>query len=808
MKNQARIFALPLLFVPIGTVALTGCQPKEKEKIVYIEVPVEKITNTETQVAGETVTVTNTIEKEKIVTQTLPLTVDEAVVTINPGALALSTGISLIPSKTEDVGGLGLRSFGLRSTAAESDFDKFEEEVVIWNPAQEPLKNVNNYLCLIGKTGYNQAAAKDHAVRLAADQKAKIEVDVTYIAKITVSDCLSRGSSMGGKQNESKKAPIDFTVKLFKEKDKPLSVSIWYGVKISDLAGGAGGMIQGGMNSGSNDVRNYYLHLKVAEPVSSENPFGLFDLEGESFDVKNSVEEVSKASNFYVKVYRKPITNDLLLNFYDKNKTPNAYASDWSSFVENQAKAVLDVKALMDENKNVTGYEIKGGDAHTALNYSWNYTGNDPNQTVYSGGGDNSGSYSLAFDEDYIITKYNLGVKNHRYGTFGSGFNPEAPTCATRNENWANVWEYSIFDAEGQRISQPNGFMIKTGKIHPEWKYPITGWFSRWGMYLSDTSDGETVHLVNWYLGTETPYIYTVFKGKLLDNNWQDLTVKQSTNLTLTCSSNCPKTLITQDDINNNSLTLSGGPYTYVFDANSKSLKENGVEVRFAPGVTTTGTSFEWAWTMIDASMVDGDGNNFRYQMSLNSNNKASGLRVKNADGTAGAFFVLPDPIQFEPFTYVDANHAYKDNGNTGVVPDFNFVYDGYLMGINWEAKPGRKDQWNNDMWAPQVTLKKGVELIVANDTGNFKQGDKIKLAPKVAQHTAKSRNFLIMADAGVERDGCNLSLQERANWIKAELALPQANASQDTKGKVGVKPLKGADNKDLPVLFTEGISL
>jgi hypothetical protein len=548
--------------------------------------------------------------------------------------------------------------------------------------------------------------------------------------------------------------------------------------------------------------------LKVAEPVSSENPFGLFDLEGESFDVKNAVEETSKSSNFYVKVYRRAVTNDLLLNFYDNYKTPNLYRSDWSSSVENQAKAVLDVKALMDENKNVTGYEIKGGDAHTALNYSWNYTGTDPNQTVYSGNGDNSGSYSLAFDEDYIITKYNMGSKNHLYGSFNSGFNPEAPTCATRNENWANVWEYSIFDAEGNRISQPNGYMIKTGKTHPQWNYPITGWFSRWGMYLSGIDDGETVQLVNWDLGTETAYIYTILKGKLLNNNWQDVTVKQTEDLTLTCSSNCPKALITQNDINNNTLTQSGGPYTYVFDAATKSLKENGVEVRFAPGIITTGTSFEWAWTIIDTNLIDGDGNSYRFQMSLNENNRAAGLCLKNPNGTAGAYLILPDPIQFEPFTYIDANHSYKDNGNTGVVPDLNFVYDGFLMGINWEAKAGRKDQWNNDMWAPQVTLRKGVELVVANDTGKIKKGDVIKLAPKVTQHTAKSRNFLTMADAGVERDGCNLSLQERANWIKAELTLPVANPTQNTKTKVGAKPLKGSDSKALPVLFTEGVGL
>jgi hypothetical protein len=204
VKYQTRFLSLPLLLVPVGMVTLPGCEPKTKEKIVYIEVPVETITNSEKLVPGETVT--TTIEKEKIVTQTQPLTVDDAVVTLNPGTLALSTGISLIPPKKEDEtsGGLGLRGFSpLRSMTEESEYDKFEEDIVIWNPAQEPLKNVNNYLCLIGKTAYNQAAANDHAARIAADPKAKVEVDVSYIAKITVGDCFSRSTSMTSKAGNS-----------------------------------------------------------------------------------------------------------------------------------------------------------------------------------------------------------------------------------------------------------------------------------------------------------------------------------------------------------------------------------------------------------------------------------------------------------------------------------------------------------------------------------------------------------------------------------------------------------------------------
>jgi hypothetical protein len=805
-----------LLLLP----AVLACQPKEKEKIVYIEVPVEKATTVEVEKVSEVqvpgATVTKTVEKE-VQVQVPAESVDTAVVALNPGTLALSTGVSLVPPKGEGSvqGRPALRGLRLLDwSATNSEYDSFEEDIVIWNPAQEPLKNVNNFLCVIGKTGYNKAAAENSAVRLAADKDAAVEVDTVYIAKVTTSECKGRDNTTAaggnGGSSQAKKAPIDITVRLFKEKNKPLLVSLWYSVKISDLLnmGSEYNQNNSGSDSSAEDTRNYYLHLRVAEPVSSENPFGLFDLEWDSYDTKSGAELASKSVNGFIKIYRKAVTNDLMLNFFDDSLIPNPWNSDWASYIKNQAIAQLDVKALMDENKEVTGYEIKGGDAHTAVNYAWNYVGNDPNFQGSSGGNDYSGSYSLAFDHDYIMTKYNLG-ENHwskSQDNYWGSYDPEAPTCSTRNENWVNVWEYALFAPDGSRISQPSGYMIKTGKIHPEWNYPITGWFSRWGMWVEGVNDGETVQLVDWESGTETPFIYTVLNGRLMNKDWMDITAAQSANLILTCNSNCPKAPITQNDINNNTLYLTdGGPYSYTFNAATKKLSYNGQEVKFDTGVTATGTNFEWAWTVIDAAMTDADSNQFRYQMSLNTYNKPSALRVKNANGSAGAFFIVPDPIEFEPFTYIDAQHAYADNGNPAKDgSQFLFTYDGYLAGINWEAKPGRKDQWNNDVSAPEIVLKRGVELTAANSTGKVKAGDKIKLAPKVSQHTAKSRNFLDASHIGVTKEGCSMSLQERLAWIKHDLNLPVQNANQNTKQLIGVRPL-GADGKEPPVLYSDG---
>lgn len=815
LKPQKQYSTLMLLTV----VGIAGCKAKEVEKIVYVEVPVEVEKTTTITEAGEVITQTTT-QTTTIITPAQ--TVEDANVAESAGSLALSTNISLVPPKTSE--GSSLRqallssdmipkyiepNSQMRFSLASSDYEDFSEEIVTWNQAQKPLDSLNSFLCVIAKTKYNIEAEIDRLERAknANQSTSEFEVDTTYIAKVTLKECFKSSSTMSTNQNGNSAVslPTDITVRVSKKANEPLESKFWFTAKLSEMSSNQQGMADVGAEPRK---RSYYMQLAIAEPVSSENPFGLFDFKWTAYDLENAAENDSINADGYVKVFRQALTNDLMLQFYDSTTSQDLWNADWSSSISNQAVAKLDVKPLLDENKEIIGYNIKGGDALTAMNYSWSYTGDDQNITSYTGT-NNSGSYSLAFDEDSVVTKYNIAAVNSSYGNDYSSaqYNPEAPLCSTRNEVWANVYEYALFDEAGKRVSHQTGFMIETGKTHPEWGYPLNGWISRWGMWLEGVSAGETVRTVNWETGEKTEMIYSVLNGKLLDNMWQDVTLSQPANLELSCSNQCPKATITQDDLALQTpfMPNAGGPYTYTYDAANKVLKYLGNEVKFAANVSAVGTSYEWS-RVIDAQMTDTSANSFRYQMSLASYERPAGLRLKNANGTAGAWFVIPDPIEFQPFTYNDALHSYADNnspendGNT-----YQFVMDGYLSGIPWEEKTERVNQWGTKEWAPEIVLRRGVELIAANTTGTITAGDKIRLAPKVTQHTAKSRTFLDNDDIGVTRDGCSLSLQERALWIQHDFTLPIALPGQDIKAEIGAIPTTNAANEELLTRYVEG---
>ena len=174
-----------------------------------------------------------------------------------------------------------------------------------------------------------------------------------------------------------------------------------------------------------------------------------------------------------------------------------------------------------------------------------------------------------------------------------------------------------------------------------------------------------------------------------------------------------------------------------------------------------------------------------------------SGVRLKNADGSAGDFFVVPGPIDFQPFTYSDANHAYRGNEN----PNKNgsqftdLRYDGWgLMGIEWAMMEGRKDQWGNDMWAPEITLRRGVELVAANSTGSVTAGDKIIVAPAFTELTPKTVN------------DCSAEVKSRAESAPSTMELPGVleDAKQQVKASISTKP-KNNGGEELKVRIVDG---
>ena len=668
--------------------------------------------------------------------------VNNIIVSASAGTLALDSNISIIPSS--DPGA------SLVWSLATSDFADFKADTFTWEPSQQPMKMLNNIMCVFSRTGYHLYANEG-----------------PFLAKVSMDDCFrSEGAGgaaatpaaggQGGQSNSSQ--PISVTVQSIKEEGKPLIASVWFTKEGDDQ------MYLPGFNM--------YAQVTIAEPMSDENPFGIFNLKWQALKVDGSTETEQESMYGYIDVGRQDDGN-VLLKFRGTDAFGDSF-STWS--VSNEAVAILTV------DTNATGADrITAGLARTAQSYAWSF--NDGTDTGASNSSsDQSGSYAIAFDKERIVTQYSKAEGNNYY--YPEGINPEAPTCRTRNENYANIYSYAFFKADGSRLRHQTGYPIVTDKVD-DWGWPISGWVDSWGLYLYGVNSGETVWLQD-NAGNKTPYTFVTLKGTLRDDMWQSVTIS-APSMTLTCTSSCLKASISAADASSYTTTMDGGPYQYSWDATTKELKYNGTAVSFQSDVTNG-----WA----SMSLTDSSGNTYQYEMNKSEWSQAGAL--KNPD--TGAFFQPPGPIEFSPFVYNDARDAYPGNSNTNAEgKTFNLTYDGWsLQGIDW-ANTGRKDQFGWEMWGPEVALKKGTTLTVGSTvSGVVNAGDEIRIAPAWVELQPK-----IVTD-------CSEKLYELADSAPSMMDLPDelTEDERNMKGAIGTRPTQSSDGGDLLTRVKDGDAL
>lgn len=712
--------------------------------------------------------------------------VEAAVVTSSALALSLPSSLSLIPT---------MNTTSTNLLLAASDFDTFKVHTFNWDPSQEPLKSMNKVLCVFSKTGYNYMANKG-----------------PFIAQVTMSDCydekggdaMMQGGESGGGSSQPE-SPVNVTIVSTKEEGKPLEAKIWYSRELGSDSIEPSMAGTGGDGGNSKQKENIYARVVVAEPVSDENPFGIFRLVWEAYKATDGVEESSRSNAGFIDVYRSETDSDVYFTYNEEKIDTYSYTYDSqthssTSTIKNQAIARLNVEeptvaaALAEGAKT----EVVGGTAKTSVAYSWSYSDGNGEGANSS---DNSGSYSIGFDQNNILTKYKAAEQNTQIDNYASqlsgemsSFDPEAAVCRQRSSSWVKIWDYAMFDEAGNKIAHKTGFPILTDKVD-DWGYPIMGWLGDWGLHIWGVEDDDTVYIED-NSGNRVAHKFVSFPGKLFDSQYKDITTAQTSNLTLNCTGQCPKATVNKLDYGEwgEGSDWYTSTATYEFNASTKQLTLGG------SAITLSGFGDE-ANVYITINLTDVSSNTYSYQIEESPWSNSGAIRKMNSDGSLGDFVVAPKAITFEPFTYSDANHAYADNGNPAQDgASFNLTHDGWsLQGIDWEEKPGRVTQWGTNDFGPQITLRKGVELTAANTTGSVTAGDKIRIAPAFGEATAKTSS------------DCSETLKAKVEKTETELSLPEPLKEEDKRIKDLIqaapttkKNPEGADEK-LPVYFVGG---
>ncbi len=323
----------------------------------------------------------------------------------------------------------------------------------------------------------------------------------------------------------------------------------------------------------------------------------------------------------------------------------------------------------------------------------------------------------------------------------------------------------------------------RAGSAHIENRLAL----SRWGSSCyGDIKDGDQLKSFDGEV-----YTVQLFAGSLIDmDGWVDKTASTSTNLTLECSSNCPKAGITQADLDSQwtatpTLYLDGA-VTYTFDAATKTLtyEDGGTKtVGFGPA-----SDIQWGW--ISVSLTDNSGASpvsYMYQMSTD-NKPAIAFDASNQQ------FVPAEPIVFADETFDPAMHARENSLSDDTM---TMLYDaapswddgklklenGYLY-IDW-FQSDIVDQWGYKRYVPKLTLKPGVALTVEGDpdgNGPIHDGQKIKFAPLFSEEFPQQRD---------EAD-CNADLHAAVDGMNDETMPLPAELPDDGnnfKAKIGDAP-------------------
>jgi hypothetical protein len=312
-----------------------------------------------------------------------------------------------------------LGDFSMATTfPVDSDFIKDQPAVYVNERSAETFKTVNEILCMIGQTKYDEMVNK-------GNYKAQID------KKLCSSDKDDPSSAGQESQNQSSGSTMPdyemWTVNSSRTDDSsPQTVKVW----IHETSKG----------QGNEPSKVIFAKAVITEGTSDTNPYGLFKMNFKMYPEINGVMSSTILGKGLMKSEESTTSGKVLLKFASRNDF-DIPGEGHVSFTE---------KATLDR----TADGSSGGG--TVYNYESNPFMPQPKEETFD----------FAFDPSNFLRVD--GASN--------------ASCMDRTAFDETAWRYGLYDVDGARLNRNSGFSIKTnqgGKDYYGWIGYYGIWFPR-----------------------------------------------------------------------------------------------------------------------------------------------------------------------------------------------------------------------------------------------------------------------------------------------------------------------------------------
>ncbi len=716
-KKNGRIFVSVLMTTIMGAFSFTGCKKSDSDD------PVAASSSTS---SSSTSTGTSTAKASSV---------DDAVIEAETSELQLAGSLSLVTASEESGASLRLNGDDLPATSA---FKTDKVSKYVHDDSMDALSLAGNILCLFSQTAYTEMEGK-------GDYMAQVDMDSCF----NKGQNESSGQSAGGGTTSLSNMVLNSSRAT---KTSPLIVKSWFPVT-------------------DDHPQMIYITIKIAEGASDENPFGIFRLNWNGFELDPDTYEVGAESQMHGILESKRGTGgQLQISLYEDEGTRGGKAG--SAYVEaeevnGKIKIVSGVAQTRSESRGDHGSEIS--------------------------------NFKLAFDQEYFLAKETEANETK---------------CLDRKNFNASVWRYGVYNADdGSRLEINSGFPLT---FESAGKRDEHGWIGYWGLWKPESvslSNGDTVYRVEHNNGTETktPYTIAMSEGKLIKysqstialsdldgstftdwNNGQevrlvynhsekkfyktgvysqqnqeftDVTATEYTsqwgghnywsgelggrvnfpynnntwsastdatyyteenvtatagNLTLYCYKDCMRTAITSAQLAEtagsspyfDNASSVGSPYTYTYDGTNMVLKYSGTSVTLGSGVSASQSS-RFSWGIQSGALVTSTSG----MSSVNENEGASVFyKWETGANSHNKFTGVKDStgafLSFDRPLNVTYKHT-KDNDYVGA-DSSDFYGKTFRLDINGPTEmhgiPHKKAEDSN-RWEAAFALKEGSEI-------------------------------------------------------------------------------------------------
>lgn len=403
-------------------------------------------------------------------------------------------------------------------------------------------------------------------------------------------------------------------------------------------------------------VMNYEVSVEVLSTVQEVPPYGEFKMTYIMTPSYSDVEDSAKGiMRGYLDIIRDTDTNEIDITYNERTTTTQEWTF-WNSNTNQNENATATTRVeqmalasltLNSQNKVSSGIAVTES--------KWTQTSSAQNSN-YS---NQSGAYYVAFD--YENGSSNSSSSNPGralidydpvttgWFTAANGFDPGQPRCeeiGNQGTMFANEG-YVAFDTNGDPVDTQTS--LRLSKVDGSEQDGC--WVSQWGTSCwGGTVATGSRFFANKHDGSKMYFTATVLKGSLRNSTtWKDVTVSTENNLTLTCTSRCPKPGFTAAELNDQwssspSMFLSGS-VNYTFDAATRELKYTADGVTSTISMPADGTGY------VSFNLTSG-ADSYMYEMNSWGQNV---MLVKDGETTA---FQPPQPLKFVDESFNPTRHA------------------------------------------------------------------------------------------------------------------------------------------------------